>query len=68
MNDATSFDAKLARLEAIVKQLESGDPSLDDAVKLFKEGKTLAAECEQLLKSSQDQIDAAMREDGSAAG
>ncbi|HTZ55697.1 MAG TPA: exodeoxyribonuclease VII small subunit [Candidatus Acidoferrum sp.] len=60
MTEPGAFDAKLARLEAIVKQLESGDPSLDDAVKLFKEGKTLAAECEALLKSSQEQIDAAM--------
>lgn len=57
------FDAKLARLEAIVKQLESGDPSLDDAVKLFKEGKTLASECEALLKASQEQIDLAMGDD-----
>jgi len=57
---AGTFDAKLARLEAIVKQLESGDPSLDDAVKLFQEGKTLAAECEALLKASQEQIDAVM--------
>lgn len=61
MTDSSmSFDAKLARLEAIVKQLESGEPSLDEAVKLFKEGKALAADCEQLLKASQEQIDAAM--------
>jgi len=56
------FDEKLARLEAIVKQLEGGESSLDDAVRLFKEGKILAAECEALLKGSQEQIDAAMGE------
>ncbi|HTU71457.1 MAG TPA: exodeoxyribonuclease VII small subunit [Candidatus Baltobacteraceae bacterium] len=55
-----NFEARLARLEEIVKQLESGEPSLDDAVKLFKEGKLLAAECEGLLKNAQEQIDAAM--------
>ncbi len=60
MSDPSAFDVKLARLEAIVKHLETGDPSLDDAVKLFKEGKTLASECEALLKTSQEQIDAAM--------
>ena len=60
MSEPSAFDAKLARLEAIVKQLETGDPSLDDAVKLFKEGKTLASECEALLKTSQEHIDAAM--------
>ena len=63
MSESTPFDAKLSRLEAIVKALETGDPSLDDAVKLFKEGKTLAAQCEQLLKASQEQIDAAMGDD-----
>jgi exodeoxyribonuclease VII small subunit len=62
MSESGDFETKLTRLEAIVKQLEGGDPSLDDAVKLFKEGKTLAAECEALLKSSQEQIAAAMGE------
>jgi exodeoxyribonuclease VII small subunit len=68
MSEPGSFDAKLARLEAIVKTLESGDPSLDDAVKLFKEGKTLAAECEALLKSSQEQIDTAMGDSQASTG
>jgi exodeoxyribonuclease VII small subunit len=61
MNESP-FDTKLARLEAIVKTLEGGEPSLDDAVKLFKEGKTLAAECEQLLRGAQEQVDRAMSE------
>jgi exodeoxyribonuclease VII small subunit len=68
MSEPGAFDAKLARLEAIVKTLEGGDPSLDDAVKLFKEGKTLAAECEALLKSSQEQIDVAMGDAQTSAG
>jgi exodeoxyribonuclease VII small subunit len=68
MSEPGDFDAKLARLEAIVKTLEGAEPSLDDAVKLFKEGKTLAAECEALLKSSQQQIDVAMGDAQSSAG
>jgi exodeoxyribonuclease VII small subunit len=68
MSEPGAFDAKLARLEAIVKTLEGGDASLDDAVKLFKEGKTLAAECEALLKSSQEQIDVAMGDAQTSAG
>jgi exodeoxyribonuclease VII small subunit len=63
-----SFEEKLERIDEIVKRLEGGRVDLDEAVRLFKEGKALASECEQLLKSSQEQIDAAMREDGSAAG
>ena len=54
------FEQKLARLEAIVKQLEGGDVALDDAVKLFQEGKALTAQCETLLKAAQQQIDTAM--------
>ena len=54
------FEQKIARLEAIVKELESGNVELDRAVALFKEGKTISAECETLLKGAQEQIDRAM--------
>jgi exodeoxyribonuclease VII small subunit len=63
MNDAAStFEAKLDRIDAIVRELESGDTKLDRAIVLFKEGKGLARECEALLKSAQMQIDEAMSE------
>ncbi len=54
------FEEKVARLEAIAKELEGGNVELDRAVALFKEGKTLANECEKLLKGAQQQIDRAM--------
>ena len=54
------FEEKVARLEAIAKELEGGNVELDRAVGLFKEGKTLATECEKLLKGAQQQIDRAM--------
>lgn len=60
-----SFEAKLDRIDAIVKELESGNTKLDRAILLFKEGKELARECEALLKSAQAQIDEAMAEPGS---
>lgn len=62
MPDSTTgaFEQKIARLEAIVKELEGGNVELDRAVALFKEGKSLAGECEQLLKGAQSQIDKAM--------
>ncbi|MGA7569408.1 MAG: exodeoxyribonuclease VII small subunit [Candidatus Aquilonibacter sp.] len=55
-----SFEEKLERIDAIVRELESGNVKLDRAIELFKEGKALVAQCETLLKSSQEQIDAAM--------
>ncbi|GAC1497777.1 MAG: hypothetical protein NVS1B14_00330 [Vulcanimicrobiaceae bacterium] len=57
-----TFEAKIARLESIVNDLESGNIELDKAVALFKEGKALSRECEGLLKSAQAQIDRAMEE------
>lgn len=55
-----SFETKLARIEEIVRELESGSVKLDRAIELFKEGRALTAECEALLRVSQQQIDAAM--------
>jgi exodeoxyribonuclease VII small subunit len=61
MSDASpGFEAKLERIEAIVRELEDENTKLDRAIALFKEGKILARECETLLKSAQAQIDEAM--------
>lgn len=61
MSEASSgFEAKLERIEAIVRELEDENTKLDRAIALFKEGKVLARECETLLKSAQTQIDEAM--------
>jgi exodeoxyribonuclease VII small subunit len=62
-----AFEQKIARLEAIVKELENGNVELDRAVQLFKEGKGLASECETLLKGAQEQIDRAMEHGGEPA-
>lgn len=57
-----TFEQKLARIDAIVKELEGGTVELQRATELFKEGKVLTRECETLLKSAQTQIDDAMAE------
>ena len=64
MSDAVpqSFEQKLDRIDAIVKQLETNTVPLDKAVELFQEGKKLAAECEGLLKNAQATLDKAMGE------
>ncbi len=58
-NKAATFEASLKRLEEIVRQLESDTVSLDQSVALFQEGRELARRCEDLLKTAQEQIDAA---------
>ncbi|HVA32518.1 MAG TPA: exodeoxyribonuclease VII small subunit [Candidatus Baltobacteraceae bacterium] len=60
------FEEKLDRIDAIVKELEGGKVDLDRAIALFQEGKTLARDCEALLKNAQDQIDRAMAEPATA--
>jgi exodeoxyribonuclease VII small subunit len=63
-----SFEAKLNRIDEIVKLLQSGQPSLEESIVLFKEGKKLSRECEGFLKSAQEQIDEAMAEPQSGGG
>ena len=53
MSDAPSFKDELARLEAIVRQLESDDLDLDKALKLFEEGVTRLNAARDLLKTSE---------------
>lgn len=57
--EAGEFERSLKRLEEIVGQLEKQDVTLDESVKLFEEGKLLAARCETLLAQAQAKIAAA---------
>ena len=52
-----SFEAALKRLEEIVRQLESGEAPLDDAIKLYEEGDRLKRQCEARLKDAQMRIE-----------
>ncbi|MBV9101973.1 MAG: exodeoxyribonuclease VII small subunit [Candidatus Eremiobacteraeota bacterium] len=60
------FEKSLARLEEIVAQLDREGISLDESVRLFREGKELAQGCEKLLKEAQTTIDAAANASASA--
>ncbi|MFM9976665.1 MAG: exodeoxyribonuclease VII small subunit [Sphingomonadaceae bacterium] len=52
-----SFEDALARLEAIVQQLESGSASLDRSIELYVEGDALRAQCTARLKDAQARIE-----------
>lgn len=43
----------MKRLEEIVRRLEQGDTSLDESLKLFKEGTGLVADCNRLLDEAE---------------
>jgi len=51
-----SFEENLNKLEELVKKLESGENSLDEAVKLYQEGIALAKVCHEELKQAEEVI------------
>ena len=55
MNKLT-FEEKIIKLEKLVKQLETGENSLDESVKLYKEGINLAKECHEELQQAEKSV------------
>ena len=51
------FEKTLARLEEVVRKLESPQLSLDDAMKLFEEGVTLSRECQKQLEEAEGKVE-----------
>lgn len=51
-----SFEEALSRLEEIVSAMEEGELSLDETVKLYKEGVELASFCGEKLSGAKQQI------------
>jgi exodeoxyribonuclease VII small subunit len=51
-----SFEQALAELEKIVKKMESGDLSLEQALATHKRGLELAKFCQQRLEAAQQQV------------
>jgi len=52
-----SFEQSLEKLEKNVKDLESGDLSLDEVLKLFEEGVGLVKVCHQKLNDAEQKIE-----------
>ena len=60
-----SFEESIKKLEIIVKELESGEVLLDDAINKFNEACVLAKTCDEKLKNATDSINTILNEDGS---
>lgn len=52
-----TFETSLAKLEEIVTQLEEGDLSLEDSLKLFEDGVKLSRECQERLDHAERRIE-----------
>lgn len=56
------FEDALARLEEIVKELESGDLPLDPSLKLFEEGIKLARICNKRLEEAERRVEILLKD------
>lgn len=57
-----NFEQSLKKLESIVAQMERGDVSLEDSVKLFEEGSKLADQCKQQLAEAEGKVEILIRQ------
>lgn len=63
-----TFEAALARLESIVRMLESGNAALDESLSVFEEGIALVKMCNEKLEAAEQKIKILTKaEDGSLA-
>jgi exodeoxyribonuclease VII small subunit len=51
------FEQAMARLEAIVHELEKGDLSLDESLKIFEEGIRLSKNCLKVLEEAERKVE-----------
>lgn len=59
--DEATFEKDLEALEGIVAALEEGGLSLDDALKQFESGITLARRCEKALSNAEKKIEVLLK-------
>ena len=56
-----NFEASLAELERIVKELEKGDLPLEQSLSLFENGMRLSAECKRQLEEAESRVEILMK-------
>ncbi len=54
---AIKFEKALERLETIVTELERGELSLDDSLKIFEEGVKLSKTCLKMLDDAERKVE-----------
>lgn len=56
-----SFETSLNDLERIVEQLEAGDLSLEDSLKLFEQGIKLSRDCQKRLDEAERRVEVLLK-------
>ncbi len=57
-----SFEDSLKKLEEIVEELEKGELSLDEALKLYEEGMEFSDKCMEKLNESKQKVEKITKE------
>lgn len=57
MTKPISFEKSMTELEEIVIQLEKGELSLEDSLKQFEKGISLARNCQEVLNHAEQKIE-----------
>ncbi len=63
-NKDMTFEDKIKLLEEIIKDLESGEVPLDDAINKYTEAMKLAKECSDKLDDVSEKVNKIMLENG----
>lgn len=63
---ALNFETAIAELEQIVRQLEAGKDSLENAIAAYARGVQLKDHCEAKLKEARDRIEKITRDSSGA--
>lgn len=59
-----TFEESITELESIVKELETGSCSLDDAIEKFTNGMKLAKSCGDKLNAATEKVNKILTENG----
>jgi len=62
-----SFEASLDEFEKVVKELESGDLSLERSLALFERGVNLSDTCRRQLEQAETRVETLIRKEGKIA-
>lgn len=63
--DEKNFEEKLNELEGIIRELESGNVDLDNAINKYTDAMKLAKECSEKLDNAEKAVNQILNENGS---
>lgn len=67
-DDTLSFEASLKELEDVVRKLESGHTTLEEAISLYERGSILKNRCETVLNDARLKIEQIVHKEGKDLG